>query len=143
MLLNKPKVLYCLKENFSRPLKNALDDKGIPIPHIAFESEYAALEFGIKEYLLKHYEVDSIVIDGYAWEIKLKHTSPLLTKQMLSSKILYLFCITVNPSRNWVYMSETNMYGCIGNIDEIRSVKRTELYYYFLERPLIIKHPRM
>lgn len=143
MVRNMPKTLYSLQEGYKRPLKNALDNQGNIIPHIAFDDEQSAIEFGIKEFLVKYYDPESIVVNDITWEIKLKHTSPFLTKQMLSSKILYLFCITVHPSRNWVYMSETNMYGCVGNIDEIRSVKRTELFYYFLERPLIIKHPRM
>lgn len=138
-----PKTLYCLQEGFNRPLKNSLDVQDRPIPHIAFDTKQAAIEFGIKDFLVKHYDPESIAVNDIEWEIKLKRNSPFLTKQMLSSKILYLFCITVRPSRKWTYIEETDMYGCIGNIDEIWSITRLELLYYFLERPLIIKHPRM
>lgn len=143
MVRNMPKILYSLQEGYKRPLKNALDNQGNIIPHIAFDDEQSAIEFGIKEFLVKYYDPESIVVNDITWEIKLKHTSPFLTKQMLSTKILYLFCISVYPSRKWTYMEETNLYGCIGNINEILSIKRIELFYYFLERPLIIKHPRM
>lgn len=140
-----PAILYCTKLQYKTPLVAPIGKEGEPIPHIAFVDRAQSVEHAIKEYLFDKYKVVSIDIkdDGVEWVIHMDVQSPFLTKSLLSMVIMYVFEIVPMRKHGWLYVSATDMYGSIARIDDIRRTRRVELFEYFMERKITIRHPRM
>ena len=145
MLDKTPRVLYHTKRDYKQPIVPKIDEDGNTLPIIAFVSREDSIAYGIKEMLFEKYGATAVDVSdiGCTWTITIDANAPFLTKAQLSLLTLYVMEIVVMRGHRWLLSEDGFCYGSTFTISEIRRKQHVNLFDYFVERRLVIVHPRM
>ena len=140
-----PGLLYHTRGINKQPLRPTVDASGELMSITAWLDRAASIEQGVKDILFTQYGVTNIDVlhDGMEWVLTLDRQAPFLTRVKLSLGHVYVFEIIPTRTHGWVYDNTSQQYASMKPVSEIRRTHMVSFYDYFVERRVVINHPRM